>query len=78
MLDKEDIDSLIFDIEALNLNLLVANPLSQRGWELAIEQVTSLLKSKMDEELCPVCHGKGSTTDHHDPCTECGGNGKVS
>lgn len=48
MLNNEDIDSLVFDVEALNLNLLVANPLSQRGWELAIEQVVSLLKNKGD------------------------------
>ena len=30
-----------------------------------------------NEENCPVCHGQGATTDHHDPCTECGGSGKV-
>jgi len=29
------------------------------------------------KEDCPVCHGAGATTDHHDPCTECGGSGKV-
>ena len=29
------------------------------------------------EEDCPICHGAGATTDHHDPCTECGGSGKV-
>ena len=112
MLSNEDIDSLVFDVEALNLNLLVANPLLQRGWELAIGQVISLLKSKKDNSLCPkcsgsgrdarqeilsgqivycpvcdgtgkkmkeeecaICHGKGSTTDHHDPCSECGGSG---
>ena len=28
-------------------------------------------------EDCPVCHGQGATTDHHDPRTECGGSGKV-
>jgi len=26
-------------------------------------------------EECGVCHGEGSTTDHHDPCSECGGSG---
>ena len=31
----------------------------------------------LKEEDCPVCHGAGATTDHHDPCTECGGSGKV-
>ena len=30
-----------------------------------------------EEEDCPVCHGAGATTDHHDPCSECGGSGKV-
>jgi len=34
-------------------------------------------KAKTQEEDCPVCHGQGATTDHHDPCTECGGTGKV-
>jgi len=34
----------------------------------------SFEKHKKD---CPVCHGKGATTDHHDPCSECGGSGKV-
>lgn len=29
------------------------------------------------QEDCPVCHGAGATTDHHDPCTECGGTGEV-
>lgn len=32
---------------------------------------------KKEKEDCPVCHGAGATTDHHDPCTECGGSGKV-
>lgn len=31
----------------------------------------------LDEEDCSVCHGQGATTDHHDPCTECDGTGKV-
>lgn len=26
-------------------------------------------------EECSICHGEGSTTDHHDPCTECNGKG---
>ena len=34
-------------------------------------------EQKEREEDCPVCHGAGATTDHHDPCTECGGSGKV-
>jgi len=29
------------------------------------------------EEDCPICHGAGASTDHHDPCSECGGSGKV-
>lgn len=29
------------------------------------------------EEDCPVCHGKGATIDHHDPCSECDGVGKI-
>lgn len=28
-------------------------------------------------EMCPVCHGAGSTTDHHDPCSNCGGKGYI-
>ena len=35
------------------------------------------IMSDEDVEDCPVCHGQGATTDHHDPCTECGGSGKV-
>lgn len=31
----------------------------------------------VEKEPCPVCHGAGATTDHHDPCTECGGSGRV-
>lgn len=26
---------------------------------------------------CEICHGKGSTTDHHDPCSNCGGKGYI-
>lgn len=36
---------------------------------------TSTCKYYNEKELCPVCHGKGATTDHHDPCSECGGSG---
>lgn len=111
MINNKDIDDLIFDIDALNLNLLAANPLTERGWKLAIEQVISLLKSKKDDRLCSlcggsgrdarkemlsgqkrycpvcdgtgrreeceVCHGEGYTTDHHDPCSNCGGKGYI-
>lgn len=28
-----------------------------------------------EKEECSICHGQGFTTDHHDPCTECGGSG---
>ena len=26
---------------------------------------------------CDICHGEGSTTDHHDPCSNCGGKGYI-
>ncbi len=28
-------------------------------------------------EECSICHGEGATTDHHDPCTNCGGKGYI-
>ena len=28
-------------------------------------------------EVCPICHGEGSTTDHHDPCDNCDGKGYI-
>ena len=28
-------------------------------------------------EECEICHGKGSTIDHHDPCSNCGGDGFI-
>lgn len=34
-------------------------------------------KEYEEKEECSICHGQGSTTDHHDPCTECGGSGRV-
>lgn len=37
-----------------------------------LEKAYEAVKTK---EKCTVCHGKGFTTDHHDPCTECGGSG---
>jgi len=45
----------------------------------AVEQVKKLdvAIEKLRVEDCPICHGAGATTDHHDPCTECGGSGKV-
>jgi len=29
-------------------------------------------EEEMIDDECSVCYGKGYTTDHHDPCTECG------
>ncbi len=28
-------------------------------------------------EECSICHGEGYTTDHHDPCSNCGGKGYI-
>lgn len=30
-----------------------------------------------EKENCPVCHGEGATTDHHDPCSNCSGIGRI-
>ena len=37
--------------------------------------LTRLIVKEVEED-CPVCHGKESTIDHHDPCSEYGGSGK--
>lgn len=26
---------------------------------------------------CEICYGKGFTTDHHDPCSNCSGKGYI-
>lgn len=39
--------------------------------------INDAISNLRNQEDCPICHGKGSTTDHHDPCSECGGSGKV-
>jgi len=49
--------------------------------KLALDDVMGTALSELRPEVvqkveeCSICHGKGSTTDHHDPCTECGGSG---
>lgn len=30
-----------------------------------------------EEEMCLICHGKSSTYDHHDPCSNCSGKGYI-
>ncbi len=30
-----------------------------------------------EKEECEICHGQGSTTDHHDSCNNCGGKGYI-
>ncbi len=30
------------------------------------------------KEACPICHGAGSTTDNHDPCSNCGVKGYIT
>ena len=39
--------------------------------------ISDAISKLWNMEDCSICHGKGSTTDHHDPCSECGGTGKV-
>ena len=34
-----------------------------------------VIRLNKEKEECSVCHGAGATTDHHDPCDECGGSG---
>jgi len=51
-------------------------PIATDGFvEVEDDELREYLKEK--EEECSICHGKGSTTDHHDPCSNCGGSGKV-
>jgi len=46
------------------------------GWAEGGSNFQMTKKRKKGEEECPVCHGAGATTDHHDPCTE-GGDGNA-
>ena len=41
----------------------------------AIVEFTLDHNKEEEREECSVCHGRGFTTDHHDPCSECGGSG---
>jgi len=34
-----------------------------------------IIREESKKEECSICHGQGFTTDHHDPCSECGGSG---
>ncbi len=48
--------------------------------EKQVERISMLLPQvefESNEEDCSICHGKGYTIHHHDPCTECDGSGKV-
>jgi len=42
-----------------------------------IDKLLPQVRFENNEEPCPICHGAGATTDHHDPCTECDGSGNV-
>ncbi len=52
---------------ALMLNDMVGTELH----ELYPEAIRGVIKP------CSICHGEGSTTDHHDPCSNCGGKGYI-
>ncbi len=43
--------------------------------EVEDKELREYLKEK---EECEICHGEGSTTDHHDPCSNCGGEGYIT
>jgi len=32
-------------------------------------------EEELEREEYEICHGEGSTTDHHDPCSNCDGKG---
>ena len=42
----------------------------------ALSEIRPEVIQKVEE--CSICHGKGSTTDHHDPCSNCGGKGYIT
>jgi len=54
---------------------------SSKSGELILDDVMGTALSELKPEVvqkveeCEICHGVGATTDHHDPCTECGGSG---
>ncbi len=55
-------------IRGKNRNLIIDDAMGTDLMEFSPEAIQKA-------EPCEICHGKGSTTDHHDPCTECGGKG---
>jgi len=62
-------ESRLLPLEQLRCqNILAKMKELEKRWKIIPE------KAKED---CPVCHGTGATTDHHDPCTECGGSGRI-
>lgn len=60
-------------IRGKNGNLILDDVMGTPLIEIDPESIQKVSK----EENCPVCHGKGATTEHDDPCSECGGGGKV-
>ena len=37
-----------------------------------------VIRLNKEKEECSICHGEGATTDHHDPCSNCGGEGYIT
>ena len=57
---------------------------SSKTGELILDDVMGTALSELRPEViqileeCEICHGAGSTTDHHDPCSNCDGKGYIT